>query len=332
MNPKVSILVPVYGVEKFIERCAVSLFEQTFESIEYIFVNDCTKDNSIEVLNSVISRYPLRKPFIRIINHVKNKGLAGARNTGIENALGDYILHVDSDDYIEVSMIEDMYLTAINDKSEVVICNYFLEWKNVFKLVELKGSECKNEVICNLLSGELAPSIWNKLILRDVYQRGDIKAIEGVNMGEDYLVTPRLVYYANKVSFLNKPLYHYIQYNSGSYTKKSNDKNIYDIERVLQELEFFYKNKPHNDDYMSALDYGKFYKKNDLLFSCSSESYNYVFELYRDIYDKIDSEKLSKNERILYYLFKKDLKLFVKFYFIFYKRLFDIIQKIKRRR
>lgn len=89
------------------------MFEQTFEDIEYIFVNDCTPDNSIEVLSNVIKRYPNRQPQIRIINHEKNRGLASARNTGIDNANGDFVLHIDSDDYIEPNMVELLYSKAI---------------------------------------------------------------------------------------------------------------------------------------------------------------------------------------------------------------------------
>ena len=83
MNPKVSIIVPVYNVSKFIERCARSLFEQTFESIEYIFVNDCTPDDSITKLNKIIIDYPQRSKSIRIIEHETNRGLAAARNSGL---------------------------------------------------------------------------------------------------------------------------------------------------------------------------------------------------------------------------------------------------------
>ena len=104
-TPKVSMLIPIYGVEKFIERCAISLFEQTYQNIEYIFVNDCTKDDSINVLERVINRYPNRKPFVRIINHAQNKGLAGARNTAVANATGEFIMHVDSDDYVDKEIV-----------------------------------------------------------------------------------------------------------------------------------------------------------------------------------------------------------------------------------
>ncbi|MCE9269679.1 glycosyltransferase [Bacteroides thetaiotaomicron] len=102
----VSILVPIYGVEKFIEKCAVSLFEQTYPNIEYVFVDDCTTDNSISVLRDIIAKYPDRESKVRILHHEHNRGLAAARNTAIGNAVGEYVMHVDSDDYLDIYAVE----------------------------------------------------------------------------------------------------------------------------------------------------------------------------------------------------------------------------------
>ena len=104
----ISILVPIYSVEQYIERCAKSLFEQTYTDIEYIFVNDCSPDRSIDILKETILKYPKRKNYVKIINHDVNRGLSAARNTAVENAIGDFILHVDSDDYLEMDAIEKL--------------------------------------------------------------------------------------------------------------------------------------------------------------------------------------------------------------------------------
>ena len=103
---KVSVLVPVYGVEKYIERCARSLFEQTYSDLEYVFVNDCTPDQSIEILKKVMAEYPQRKNAVKIVNHAKNRGLAAARNTAYDNATGDFVTIVDSDDWLEWDALE----------------------------------------------------------------------------------------------------------------------------------------------------------------------------------------------------------------------------------
>lgn len=103
---KVSVIVPIYGVEKYIERCARSLFEQTLDDIEYIFVDDCSPDKSIEILNAVIADYPQKIPYIKIIQHKKNKGLPLARRSGWKAATGEYIANCDSDDWVDSALFE----------------------------------------------------------------------------------------------------------------------------------------------------------------------------------------------------------------------------------
>ena len=129
--PKVSVIVPVYGVEKYIERCDRSLFEQTLEDIEFIFVDDCTPDKSIEILKNVLEDYPLRKKQVLIISHEKNMGLPIARQSGLKVASGDYIIHCDSDDWVDTTMYEKMYNKAIEDGSDVVVCDSLLSTKNI---------------------------------------------------------------------------------------------------------------------------------------------------------------------------------------------------------
>ena len=122
---KVSVCIPVYGVEKYIERCARSLFEQTMkDGIEFIFVNDCTKDKSIEILEQVLGEYPERKEQVKIIHHEKNKGLVAARKTGLAHATGDYIIHCDSDDWVDLNLYETMYNKAVEVNADVVCCPF----------------------------------------------------------------------------------------------------------------------------------------------------------------------------------------------------------------
>ena len=106
MNPKISVIILVYQTESYIKRCAKSLFEQTLNEIEYIFVNDCTKDKSIERLKEVVKDYPQREPYVKILNLEQNRGQAFARQYGIKHATGDYIIHCDSDDWITPDMYE----------------------------------------------------------------------------------------------------------------------------------------------------------------------------------------------------------------------------------
>ena len=124
MKYDVSILVPVYNVSDFIERCLHTLFRQTYPNIQYIFVDDCSPDRSVEIIQDVLKDYPQRKDDVKIIKHEKNRGLAAARNTGLENAEGDFILNIDSDDFIELDMVELMFGKTKEEEDNIVVCDF----------------------------------------------------------------------------------------------------------------------------------------------------------------------------------------------------------------
>jgi glycosyltransferase involved in cell wall biosynthesis len=127
--PKISIIIPVFRVEKYIERCVRSLFEQTLDDIEYIFINDCTPDNSMMILSNLIEQYPYRKSQVKIIHHTINKGVSAARNAGLKTATGEYIIHCDSDDWVEKDMYESLYDKAIAEDADMVGCDFYCEYK-----------------------------------------------------------------------------------------------------------------------------------------------------------------------------------------------------------
>lgn len=213
--PKVSVIVPIYNVEKYIERCAISLFEQTLDDIEYIFVNDCTPDNSIYILESVIQKYPKRIDQIKIIQMDKNSGQALARNTGFANATGDFVIHCDSDDWIEANMYKELYTKAINSKADIVVCDFFHETNY--------GAEIEHyESIYNpfeCLEYSKRPvwwTLWNRLVRRDLIDNSGISFVPEINYFEDMCYMMRLYYYATKIEYIDIPLYHYNRTNEAS--------------------------------------------------------------------------------------------------------------------
>ena len=124
---KISVIIPMYGVEPYIAQCARSLFEQSFtDQVEYLFIDDASKDNSVEVLRNVIDEYANQNLNIRIIQHENNLGLPSARNTGLKHARGEYIMHVDGDDFLEVNAIEMLYKAARDNDADVVWCDYYI--------------------------------------------------------------------------------------------------------------------------------------------------------------------------------------------------------------
>lgn len=225
-NPKVSILVPIYGTELYIEKCARTLFEQTYDNIEFIFVNDCTRDNSVRILKRVLEEYPLRKSQIRIIEHKENKGLAGSRLTGLQNATGEYVWCVDSDDYVEKNAVE-VLLPYMLDDYDFISFNYFLnDGKTTTKF------ESKELNVENLLTNRIPPSIWKCVVKRNLYYNNGIWPVVGINVSEDYLLTARLILLAQKKILLDKEfLYYYNVSNLDSYMnnmKESSFENCVD--------------------------------------------------------------------------------------------------------
>ena len=269
-NPKVSILVPIYGTGLYIEKCARTLFEQTYDNIEFIFVNDCTRDNSVNVLKRVLEEYPLRKSQTRIIEHKENKGLAGSRLTGLQNATGEYVWCVDSDDYVEKNAVE-VLLPYMLDDYDFISFNYFLnDGKTTTKF------ESKELNVENLLTNRIPPSIWKCVVKRDLYYNNGIWPVVGINVSEDYLLTARLILLAQKTILLDKEfLYYYNISNLDSYMnnmKESSFENcvdsaliIYDFYRNKEKL-FLYKKQLV---YMLAVNYMRLIKVNQYNTRCS---------------------------------------------------------------
>ena len=125
---KVTVVVPVYNAGLYIERCVRSLFDQTLADIEYVFVDDCSPDNSIAILESLLKEYPERAKSTKIIRHEKNTGQSGARRDGVLAATGDYIIHCDADDWVDLDMYQSMYEKAEAEGAEAVCCDIVLEF------------------------------------------------------------------------------------------------------------------------------------------------------------------------------------------------------------
>lgn len=204
---KVSVVIPVYGVERYIERCVRCLMEQTLEDMEFIFVNDCTKDSSVEILERVICEYKKRKDNVKIVHHSCNRGLPQARKTGLFYATGDFIAHCDSDDWVDSELYEKLYYSALANNSDIVVCDFLVHRENG---VDLKIGTREKDIdnyIPNLLFQKNPVSMVNKLIRREVYMN-DIH-FPSDNMGEDMATTLQLIAHCHKMSYVEWTYYHY---------------------------------------------------------------------------------------------------------------------------
>lgn len=233
MEYKVSILVPIYGVEKYIERCARSLFEQTYHNIEYIFVNDCTKDNSIDILLTVLEEYPNRKEQVKIVHHEQNRGLSAARNTAVANMTGDYLWHVDSDDWLEVDAVKKLVSEMEHTVSDVIIMGYN-DVKTNYITSNVVLYKDKKSYISGILQHTIPGSVWNKFFSAEFYLDSGIRSVEGLNYGEDYAIIPRLLHKAKTIHIFNEPLYNYNLTNQSSYTHNINKTSIANVRLAYQ--------------------------------------------------------------------------------------------------
>lgn len=252
-QPMVSILVPVYGVEKYIERCAVSLMEQTYEDIEYIFVDDASPDQSIAVLEEVVARYPNRKSHVRVLHHEQNRGISATRNTLVNAASGRYFIEVDSDDYLATDAIERLAHASECAQSEIVI----------FDTIEIRESgevqlsaEYQERVsyIKGLLQHTNRCAHWNKFYRTDFYRSTEVKGVELIRLADDYAVTPRVVHQAKQISVLHEPLYYYETRNQSSYVHNLNRAAIESQHLADQVLVGYFRNVPDKSIWADVID------------------------------------------------------------------------------
>lgn len=310
---KVSIIVPIYGVEKYIERCAVSLFEQTYEDIEYIFVNDATQDKSIAILNEVTKRYPQRVDAIRIIHHPVNKGLSAARNTGLTHATGDYVWHVDSDDYITANAVKEFVDTAEQHQADIVICDVNIVTKSGIREEQVNYYN-KMDYICRLLQHTEKCAHWNKFYRKALLDTTGIRSDEKIRLAEDYAVTPRLLYCAERVVMYHAPLYFYETRNQSSYVHNLSRAAIESQHHADEILMAFFADKPEFADIVAILPQRSM---TSLIKNSDREGWPTVIEVYNDCLSH-SGEGLSMINHIIFRLAKNrkwgQLKLFMTIY------------------
>ena len=252
---KLSVIIPIFGVEKYIERCIHSLLQQTLDQIEFIFVDDCSKDNSINILNETITKYPNRIKDIKIVRTPFNNGLPQARKFGLQYATGDYIIHCDSDDWIELNMYETLYREAIQNNLDIVSCDYYESTEDSDIIFTAKGNTTTLErYLSDIISLNIAVSVWNKLIKRTLYEEKLIHPTQ--NMGEDLVLIIQLIFRSKRIGHINKPLYHYYSNPNSISKEKSEEATIKKwkaINENIQLIEKILKNSGIGDKYSKEL-------------------------------------------------------------------------------
>ena len=272
MNYKISIIIPVYRVEKYIERCCRSLFGMRFSSVEFLFVDDATPDRSIAIIKSVLNEYPHRQEHVKILVHNENKGVACARNTGLEVATGKYIGFVDADDWVEENMFEKMYQTAEQDNLDIVGCDWYMEFESSRRYMRQPIYTKVSDCLRAMLTGEMRWFLWAFLIRRDVYVENDISFVEGANIGEDMAVLIQFFGFARTYRHVPEALYHYIKSNTASMTALSAKKQIDIVKTNVRVVENFIHTIYHGQ-LERELDFLKLNVKFPLLISAEVSCY-----------------------------------------------------------
>lgn len=239
---KVSVIIPIYNVSRFIERCASSLMQQTLNEVEYIFVNDATPDNSMDLLRSVIARHPARATQVKVVEHEHNKGLPAARNTGLAAATGEYIFHCDSDDFVEPDMLEHLYNAAKEKDADFVCCDWFLSYDINERYMPQPSYTSPGDALKGMLCGTMKYNVWNKLVKRSLYVDNGILFPAGHGMGEDMTMI-RLAACATNVAYVPKALYHYVRSNTEAMTQAYNERYMADVRHNVDETIAFVEAK-----------------------------------------------------------------------------------------
>lgn len=230
--PKISVISPVYRVEKFIGKAVESMFSQTLDDVEFIFVDDATPDKSIIIIYEILKQFPNRENQVRIIRHDVNKGLPTARNTGLRAATGTYIFHWDSDDYADSDMLEKMYNHATKGNFDIIWTDWFLTFEKSERYMKQPTYGSPRQALKAMLGGAMKYNVWNKLAKRSLYSDYNILFPDGFGMGED--VTMMLLFArAEKVSHLDKAFYHYIKTNTDAFSHGVDEKHFKDLHRNI---------------------------------------------------------------------------------------------------
>ena len=263
MTPKVSIIIPVYNSSKYIDKCCRSLFAQSLDSLQFIFVDDGSTDGSFEVVKVVLNDYPNRVNQVSFIISDANKGVGAARYQGLKEAKGEYVIHCDSDDWVEPDAYQSLYETAIAEDADVVTCAYSIDSEDGIsrKVVPAFQHDSKT------LTFELGPqtgSLVLKLIRREFIVKNNLQVSKELRWGEDFCLSLKTLLLSNKTVRVNRPFYHYVQH-SNSLTHTLTREKCLSLVHCGNVIEDFLRQHRLTDHYYHQLNWLKFQLKQYLL-------------------------------------------------------------------
>lgn len=299
----VSVVVPVYKVEKYLKRCVDSIRAQTYENLEIILVDDGSPDSCGQMCDA----YAREDSRIQVV-HKENGGLSDARNAGAEQAQGEYLLFVDSDDYIAEELITKTVSVAKETGCDVVLFDYFY--------VEGGRAEIRNEGLPDnrplTLETEKrllfsAPAAWLKLFKKKFYEKSGIRFPKG-RYYEDLNTTPKFVFAAERIVYLNEPLYYYMIRQDSIMGSRDYEKNYKDMVEVLDDVLKYYKDKGAYEKYRDELEYlvfcnAYFEPSREIVLAHAKTSYleksrTYMYERFPEFTENPYIRRRSRKDRL----------------------------------
>ena len=242
---KITILVPVYGVEKYIAECAESLFQQTCREIEYIFCDDCTHDRSIEVLQGIIDKYPERKPHVKIVRNESNRGIGATRAHLLSEVNSDYFFFADSDDILPLNAIELLAKRMQETNVDIVdgayqCCIGGKATSTIYPCHDSRDKFRRKVQAGNLVRHQL----WGRLYRTEVIQRVSDLFVEGIDMAKDYCAMTRLVAVTTR-AWTDDVVYLYRVEQQSFFNKEKNDRIIRSRLAATKKVLSFYHQRGH---------------------------------------------------------------------------------------
>ena len=246
-QPKISIVVPVYKVEKYLDRCVNSLTGQTLKELEIILVDDGSPDRC----PIICDEYAAKDARVRVI-HKENGGLSSARNAGLAIASGDWIMHLDGDDWIAPDMLERLIQKGEDTGADIVMGDFLFTYSDRDILYRFPDWDNNKTASLNRYITSVWTCVWGGIHKRSLYEEYQLKSPQGVTYCEDFHLMARLCYHAKKVVNLHRPFYHYRQ-QEGSVMHNLNKKTEQDEQWVYQDIIRFFKEQGVYDDYRKSM-------------------------------------------------------------------------------
>ena len=317
-----SVIIPVYGVEKFISHCVDSLMIQTMrEGVEYIFVDDASRDASMERLKFVLSKYPERASQVKILVHERNMGLPAARNTGLSQAKGEYIFHCDSDDFVESEMLEELYGKAKEEDADIVWCDWYLTFGSTERYMKQPDCNSPEDALKAMLGGAMKFNVWNKLVRRSLYTDNAIVFPFGYGMGED-MTMMMLFTYAQKVVYFPKAFYHYVKTNTAAFSQTYSPRHLEELQYNVNRITSFIR-EHYGDAMEKEIAFMKLEAKFPFLMTDGRhDKYKLWISWYPEANQYImQNTNISMRRRLVQWCAKKNLFVFVWLHYVLLNRI-----------